>query len=564
MLFDGTAIFRLFSRACLGRFRQDRFDHLVLKDSQGGNGLQALGRCFVKSTAGFLNELFATQLFQVIRSLPRLVGPFRISQYLSYLGRYLGAAPTLRQYGQRQNRAQDRAQPRFVHVHPGNPALPHLRRHGQIVPRLVVQASHVHAAHHLQKPLQHLLQTSHYRWELLQLAAQPQLAGIVHDRLDAQHALAFAIHLQGQFPAMDLEHRQIVAGSLDHDFPSRLLLLPTAATLATTEDRLDRPDVQGRTRAINHSLKNFLQDAAFVEQQIATVFRLINRELIPKAALLLLGHIQRQAQTHLIKPMLAGLLQAPYSVQRTQGICDFAQTCGIGIIRETVVLLAKLQSLLLGLAGHIFVAIDDDLGRERWMPTHFDDQMPPRDIPDVKRIMIHVRLMFRAVDVDTAVAKAMDRPDRKRCPLDDDAENAWPLRHVRTFFLDPFVGTFLARAFDDRNLVLLGPPIHAPTEAPRQTHQMGIIQVVIGAIQEPPPNAKSTRRTAQRKVSIQHDAIDAVVRAIQKLAIVLAERVIRDHDLLQVGCPEKRYESPSNIPAAPQGATFPGAVPDKA
>src|SRR5260370_26389529 len=125
---------------------------------------------------------------------------------------------------------------------------------------------------------------------------------------------------------MDLEHRQIVAGSLDHDLPSRLLLLPTAATLATTEDRLDRPDVQRRTRAINHSLKDFLQNAAFVEQQIATVFPLINRELVTKSALLLLGHIQSQAQTYLIKPMLAGLLQAPNTAKQPQVTASLPQT----------------------------------------------------------------------------------------------------------------------------------------------------------------------------------------------------------------------------------------------
>src|SRR5260370_10184754 len=507
MFLDGTATFRFFSWRGAGRVRQDRFDHFVLEDPQSGNRLQSLWRRFVKSTSRFLNELFATQLLQVIRSLPRLVGPLRISQNLANLRRYLGAPPTLRQYGQSQNCLQHRTQPRLVHVHPGNSALPHLRRPVKVHACVVTQASVVHAPPHFKELLQHLLQTSHYRWELFQLAAQPQHAGIVHDRLDAQHALAFAIHLQGQFPAMDLEHRQIVAGSLDHDLPSRLLLLPTAATLATTEDRLDRPDVQRRTRAINHSLKDFLQNAAFVEQQIATVFRLINRELVTKSALLLLGHIQSQAQTYLIKPMLAGLLQAPYSVQRTQGICHFAQTCGIGKVRETVVLLTKLHPPLLAHAAPILVTVDDDLGRAPRMTAHLHDQMPPPDIPDVKRIMIHVRLMFRAVDVDAAVAIAIDRPHRKRRPLDDDAENARPLRHVRTFFLDPFVRTFLARALDDRNVVFLGPTIHAPTESPSQTHQMGIVQVIIGAIQEPPPNAKSTRRTAQRKVSIQPNPI---------------------------------------------------------
>src|SRR5260370_7528095 len=103
MFFDGTATFRFFSWRGAGRVRQDRFDHFVLEDPQSGNRLQSLWRRFVKSTSRFVNKLFATQLLQVIRSLPRLVGPLRISQNLANLLPYLAAPPTPRPTPQHHN-----------------------------------------------------------------------------------------------------------------------------------------------------------------------------------------------------------------------------------------------------------------------------------------------------------------------------------------------------------------------------------------------------------------------------------------------------------------------------
>jgi hypothetical protein len=42
--------------------------------------------------------------------------------------------------------------------------------------------------------------------------------------LDAKHAFAFAVDLQGQLSAVQLEDRQIICRSLDRDFPFGRLL----------------------------------------------------------------------------------------------------------------------------------------------------------------------------------------------------------------------------------------------------------------------------------------------------------------------------------------------------
>jgi hypothetical protein len=46
--------------------------------------------------------------------------------------------------------------------------------------------------------------------------AQPQGVGVVHDRLEAQHVLAFGVALQRQQPEVDREQRQAIPRSVNH------------------------------------------------------------------------------------------------------------------------------------------------------------------------------------------------------------------------------------------------------------------------------------------------------------------------------------------------------------
>jgi hypothetical protein len=82
-------------------------------------------------------------------------------------------------------------------------------------------------------------------------------------------------------------------------------MLPPPAR-ATTEDGLHRRNVQGRPCAVHHALEHLVQHTPFVEEQVAALLRLINRERLMKAAPLLLGHVQRQAPTDLGKLLRAG------------------------------------------------------------------------------------------------------------------------------------------------------------------------------------------------------------------------------------------------------------------
>src|SRR5438093_292250 len=116
--------------------------------------------------------------------------------------------------------------------------------------------------------------------------------------------------------------------------------------------------------------------------------------------------------------------------------------------------------------------------------------------------MIHVRhRLFFLAQVDAALAEAAYVPDWKRRPLDHHAKYPGTFRQLRTFFLQGCMRPLGGRTLDDRNLVLLGPTIHAPAEAASQAHQMGVVQVVIGPIQSSPPGAKPARGAAHGEVA---------------------------------------------------------------
>ena len=74
----------------------------------------------------------------------------------------------------------------------------------------------MNAVQHGAEPPGHVGQPGDDVRELLQGPAGLEGLGVVHDRLEPQHALAFGIALQRQQPEVDLEQRQVIRRSLDH------------------------------------------------------------------------------------------------------------------------------------------------------------------------------------------------------------------------------------------------------------------------------------------------------------------------------------------------------------
>ncbi len=111
----------------------------------------------------------------------------------------------------------------------------------------------------------------------------------MHQRLQAEHAFAFGINLQGHAPAGDLEHRQIIRRFLDHDSPTpgRAVLAVKSGPSFALQESLDALDPQRCTTAVDHRLEHLLHPSSALKQQVAAIFGLVDRVLVVKFAPLL-------------------------------------------------------------------------------------------------------------------------------------------------------------------------------------------------------------------------------------------------------------------------------------
>jgi len=150
--------------------------------------------------------------------------------------------------------------------------------------------------------------------------------------LDAKDTFAFAIDLQGQLAAVQLEDRQILGRSLDAHFPLGRSLGSAISRAATvSQDRPDGLQVQGCAAAVDQGLKHLVEMPAHLEHQVATVFDLIAGILIAEPAALLLVEVKCEAQTA-VDPTLADLAQSPYSPRLGQGVSIFAKPAASEIV----------------------------------------------------------------------------------------------------------------------------------------------------------------------------------------------------------------------------------------
>ena len=92
--------------------------------------------------------------------------------------------------------------------------------------------------------------------------------------------------------------------------------------------------------------------------------------------------------------------------------------------------------------------------------------------------------------------------------------------------LTDLVLVFPSAAVNDRDVVSFSEAADSTTEATGHAHQMGVVQLLVGAIhQAPPPGPKAPSRVAQAVVGVQDDAIDTVIGAVQQLSIALRQLV---------------------------------------
>jgi hypothetical protein len=369
-----------------------------------------------------------------------------------------------------------------------------------------------------------------------------QRPGVLHDGFDAQNPFAFSIDLQGELAEMDFEHRQITRRFLDQDSPVRRLALPfpVAGTLLALKQGLDLIQAEGSPIAFDERLKHLIHLPTRLEKQIPAVLPLVDRVVVTKVRPLLMFRVQGETEAGGANPTLADLGQAPYRPEFGQGLCDPHQACEAGSLREAVVFLAKGDPFLSRLAGHILVAIQQNLRIEGRVSTHLDGHVPPLPVQNVEVKVVDIRKRFRVCDLpDLALGAPLHLPDRRRGAGNQNREKASHLRMLREILPRQSVLPSSHRAEHHGNASGCGEGPNPSSETAGRAHQVGVIQSHVAALQQPPPSAAS-RVLSQRKVSVENDTVHTVVLTLEKIAVMIAElvrhggRVIREYLVLRL------------------------------
>ncbi len=360
---------------------------------------------------------------------------------------------------------------------------------------------------------------------------------------------------------MDLELGQVIRRCLDHDLqPGRPAAPRGARAHLGAEQRGHLGNIQPGPRPVHHGVKDVLHLPARVKQQVAAVLDLVDRVGVEEAGPLLVGQVQAEDQAGGVDPPVDDLAQPPCSRILRQGVCDLSQASRIRGSSKTVALLGEADALALRADRHILVPVQQDLRAERRMPGHLDRQVPPLGVHDVEAVVIHVRVLAGQVAEHRAVRGPAHIPDHRRGPGHQDHEHSRPHRMGAQVFLRDQVLAFPRRAVDHRDGVSGGPGPDPPREPPRQAHQVSVVQhrVRVGVTapdQPPPPGPEPARRVAHRVVGIQHDPVNAVIRAGQQARIT--PREVISHP------PTVRSRGTSRQPDCPEGAIPSGRSPGR-
>ena len=288
------------------------------------------------------------------------------------------------------------------------------------------------------------------------------------------------------------------------------------------EQRPDRRDVQPGPGPVQHPVKQLLHLRAGFKQQVPAVLGLVDRVGVAEPAGLLLGQVQAEAQAGRIDPPVADLAQAPYSRVPRPGICDPGQALRIRDLSKTVPLLGETDALALRGDRDILVAIEDHLRAERRVSGHLDRQVPEGRVHDVKAVVVDVLPLLLQAGDDPARGTA-HLPHRRRGLGRQDQEHPRGNHVSLQVLLGDQVLTLPGLAEDDRDPVRGRPGLDPAGEPPGHPHQVRVIQLVVAAMQPPPPAPEPARVMAQREIHVQHHPVHAIVRTRQQARIPLSK-----------------------------------------
>lgn len=322
---------------------------------------------------------------------------------------------------------------------------------------------------------------------------------------------------------MDLEDGEAVLRCLDHGCHARRQVGAVGAgSLLGAEQGAQGGDVEAFAGPVHDGVEHRLHLCARAEQQVPAVLDLVDAVAVAEQGAFLVGEIEPEAQARRVDPPVADLAQTPCSRGMRQGVCDLGQALGVSDGGGAIAFLDEGYARRPGSTGDVLVAVQDDLRAEGRVARHLDRHMSPVGVEDVERVVVDEHLLLGQVAEHATLALGtLHVPGGGRGTGDQDQEHAdAEVGMGGEVLLGDEVLALAALAVDDRHAVGRAPRPDATTEPARHPHQMGIVQVVVVvAVPAPPPHSEPARAVAQREVGVQHDAIHAVVRTGQQVAV---------------------------------------------
>jgi len=258
---------------------------------------------------------------------------------------------------------------------------------GSLVEQPVGYERHVDAVEAGAEPVGHAGEAGTDVAPAVQDAAAVEVTGVVGDRLDAQHVLAFGVGLQRQAPEVDLEVGEVIRRCPDHGFQSRRPACSVAVGPGLgAEHGADLPHVEAGPGAVHDRVEGPLHAGAVAEQQVAGVLDLEDRVVVDEAARRLVRCVQPEAQAGRVDPPVAHLAQPPCCPRLGHGVCDLREACRFRNDSKAVALLGELDAGRGGGGDDVLVAVEDHLGPEGRVARHLDGHVPPGRVHDVERL----------------------------------------------------------------------------------------------------------------------------------------------------------------------------------
>lgn len=182
------------------------------------------------------------------------------------------------------------------------------------------------------------------------------------------------------------------------------------------------------------------------------------------------------------------------------------------------------------LSSYVFMAVEHNLSIEGRMWTQFDSYMSPVIIDNVKRIMIDVWLRLFLADINTTVAVMSHIPHRTGSPSNQDIGKTAKSCIFGKILLGNFMFTLTTLTMNKWDSILISISANPAGKSSGKTYQMHIVKILIPTAGQPAPLCAETAiGLGHDEIGIENNAINTIIRAVQKILIICAEIVKSFH-----------------------------------